>query len=420
MSDKLPEVYYDANTGSWWLRVSKSRFIDVGLSELRLHLRKAGLFAGKSDDGLNDVEKLITTAQIERHVDYAGPLAGHRAGVFTMSSGRRCLITSEPNAAVFEKAEGPTGCPFIENFIDRLFGPEQMRYALLWLHFAVKSLRRGDFQPGQLIVCAGPPTCGKSFFHHLVTELLGGRMGKPYLYMSGKTTFNADLAEAESLVMEDDQASTDIRSRLAFKAAIKQMTVNETMHVHGKGLKGTALSTFKRLSLSCNCEAENLAILPPLDDDALGKIMLFLCRDARPVLSTDRKENREKLAKELPAFRAYLSGMKCPPKMRDDRFGVASYHNKELLEATNALAPETRLLALIDNVIFGNPEIHSIDRTSDEIEKELRASAFGFAVDKLLGYSSACGAYLGRLEKRTDRVKSRRVKGQTFWEITRP
>ena len=58
----------------------------------------------------------------------------------------------------------------------------------------------------------------------------------------------------------------------AFKASIKQLTVNETVHVHGKGAKAVVLSTFRRLSLSVNEEAENLKSAFFLKSDHLHRL----------------------------------------------------------------------------------------------------------------------------------------------------
>jgi len=59
-------------------------------------------------------------------------------------------------------------------------------------------------------------------------------MAKPYLFMSGQTSFNSDLFEAEHLMIEDDVASCDIRARTTFGTYIKQFTANEEVQHHAK------------------------------------------------------------------------------------------------------------------------------------------------------------------------------------------
>jgi hypothetical protein len=244
-------------------------------------------------------------------------------------------------------------------------------------------------------------------------------MAKPYRYMTGQTAFNSDLAGAEHLVIADEQASVDIRSRRAFGAAVKDLSVNLEMSLHAKGCEALTVQTFRRLSLSCNDEAENLMILPPLDDSILDKIMLFKCAPAN--VGADRKQIWKEFTGELSALAYALEKLRIPPALRCNRYGFTGYHNPELLEQVSGLSPETRLEQLIDEVLeFGDGKDNSWSGTAMELEKELRNSAFAFAVDKLLNFSSACGVYLQRLSLRApDRVSQAKRRGKTVWTIVR-
>lgn len=423
MDKKIPEVFYDAAAGGYWLRLTPRRFLELGRADVKLHLQVHGLSSGKEEDGVSETSRALYVAQVDRSCDYAGPLAGHRTGLWETTAGQRVLVTSECAEYVWAKpAKSKEDFPFIERYLDALYGAEQAQHACFWLSIAVRSLRAGDFAPGQMLINAGPSQCGKSFFHHLVTELLGGRMAKPFAWMSGKTNFNADIAQAESLVIEDELGGHDIRTRRQFGATIKQLTVNEQFHLHGKGKTAIVLPTYKRLTMSVNEEAENMMVLPPLDESILDKLMLFKCRDARPALFDDRAKNRETVRKELPAFRAWLDALRVPAKLKDQRFGIRAYHAPELVTQINTLAPENRLLALIDQVVFEKDDSGpGVKLTADELEKRLRSSAFNFAVDKLLNYPTACGVYLSRLGNRyPDRITSTTSKGRVRWSITPP
>ena len=86
---------------------------------------------------------------------------------------------------------------------------------------------------------------------------------KPYLYMTGKTTFNADLFGAEHLMVEDEAESIDIRARRYFGAKIKEIAVNVDQHCHGKGKTALTLTPVWRMTLSLNDEPERMQVLPP-------------------------------------------------------------------------------------------------------------------------------------------------------------
>jgi hypothetical protein len=51
--------------------------------------------------------------------------------------------------------------------------------------------------------------------------MLGGPSAKPYHYMTGKTTFNADLFRAEHLMIEDEAPYTSFHELRKFRTELK-------------------------------------------------------------------------------------------------------------------------------------------------------------------------------------------------------
>jgi len=420
------EIYFDNRAGTYWMR-SGARFLSLDGRNIKLHLMRSGMRVDTEDEhGLRDGDRVLTNAQLERAIDYAGPLAGHDAGLLPLSDGSKALVTSQ--VAPVEAKAGK--CPTLIRFLNQLLvDDEQTGFFMFWLKMGLESVRKRDFRPGQLLVLAGPSGCGKSFLQALITEVFGGRSAKPYRYMIGDTAFNSDLAAAEHLVIEDENSSADIRSRRAFGAAIKQFTVNRDMSVHAKGRQAITLPTFHRLTLSVNQEPENLMILPPMDSSLLDNVMLFKCQPAE--LSEDREKNWQVFTGELPAFVAHVRSLRIPAGLRCPRFGVVAFHHPEILEVITQISPEQRLLNLIDEILFTRRQSEDwkafTERTkepwegsAEELEKVLRApdSGFGFAVDKLLYFSSACGVYLSRLaNKSPGRFVMSKNKGRTVWTI---
>jgi hypothetical protein len=426
----LPDLFYDMRGGGYLMRQEGGSFIPLDGKKVTRWLRKSGLDPELYDGPLNEVEDALYTAESTNAVSYAGPLGGHRIGMFPTYDGRKILVTTECSA--FSRPKAPFGkFEFIETFLQELFGNEQVIHVSCWLKLAISSLLRGDFRPGQACILCGPVGCGKGLFHYLVTQLLGGRAGKPYMWMSGETNFNEDLAQAEHLYLEDEQASTDIRSRTAFGARIKQLTVNEEFQIHGKGKMGLLLPTFRRLSGSINNQPKALMILPPKDEDVMGKMNLYLVSQARSLLE-DKKENKRRINEELPAFIRYLSSLRIPKAYGGDpRFGLTHWHHPEILEALGATTPEFRMLELIDLILFKRakdkddgtplPPAEPWKGTAAELELKLIDSPFRFAVDKLLSWSGACGWYLDKISQ-TDphRIEKRRSNGKVSWIVRAP
>jgi len=290
---------------------------------------------------------------------------------------------------------------------------------------------------------AGPIGCGKSLLQNLFTVILGGRSAKPYRYMRGGTEFNAELFGAEHLIIEDEHSSTDIRSRRAFGSYIKQFTVNETQSCHAKNRQALTLTPFWRLSISVNDEPEAMMVLPPMSDveqDSLSD-KLFLLRTLKAEMPMPTAEYDERkafwstLIGELPAFVHSMVNWTVPEHLRHGRFGIKTWQHPKLIAALDALAPETRLLAIIDEVLFadtilgnacGNPGRiinHRSDwkGTAEKLERILFESEFRQEAQRLLGWHSATGSYLGRLAvKRPDRVENARTGNSRDWIIFRP
>lgn len=423
----IPPVHYDAKKGCYWLGLSPNRWLALEKRDVKNHFQLAGFPCEEfHTSGLKAFDHAMVLCQRDLYVDYAGPLAGHRAGLLKTQDGKRVLVTSESSPVAAKVGD----CPNFDRFIAELL-PEQSQYFLYWLKIARESLLEGSFRSGQMVALAGPSGCGKSLLQSLITAFLGGRMAKPYLYMVEKTAFNSHLAASEHLVIADEQASLDLRSRRNFGSKIKEMCVNREMSIHAKGRDiSVTVDTFRRITLSVNDEPENLAILPPMDESILDKIILLKC--SRAEVGDNPKEIWKRFESELPQLAYQLELLRIPKALKDSRYGVKAYHNPELLEIVADISPETRLLQLIDQIIFtrrnGEDHKHFKDRTDEpwrgtavELEKDLRQSDFAFAIDKLLSFSGACGTYLSRLKSKfPERFQHSKNRGKTIWQIQKP
>ncbi len=425
---RVPGFYYDTKTGGYWMELpNERRLLPLDGAQLKLHLRLAGLVnESMGGHGLTEIELSTIKCQRERNVAYAGPLAGHPVGLFTMSNGSRILVTEEPGnvfAPASHKVKGtPKEFPTLWRLFSELFGDEQIGFVFAWLKCARESLLARDFRPGQMLVIAGPSNCGKSLFQQIVTEFLGGRVAKPYRYMIGETAFNSDLCSCEHLMIEDENASSDIRSRRKFGTSIKEYTVNREISVHAKGRMAVTLPTFKRLTASVNNEPENLMILPPLDSSILDKLMLF--KAGMATVGKDRLKYWAQLTAELPALIRYLAKFKIPDAMQCPRFGVVAWHHPELLESVNALSPEMRLMGILNDTLFNTDKGSGSPiwtGTTEEFEKEMKAGNMGYGFDKICYTSSVTGTYLHRLQvKFPDRFDSKRTNYGKRWTIKAP
>jgi hypothetical protein len=307
---------------------------------------------------------------------------------------------------------------------------DQRPHLFGWLKLALQSLRAGIWSPGQVIAFAGPVGSGKSLLQGIITEVFGGRAAKPYLYMTGSTTFNADLFGAEHLMVEDEAESIDIRARRHFGAKIKEVAVNVDQHCHGKNKVALTLTPIWRMTISLNNEPERMQVLPPLDGDVADKLMLFkVARHELPMPTetpAEKQRFRAMLSAELPAFISYLDQLVIPVELRSKRFGITHYHHPDLVEALDETMPENRVLDLIDQELFtGRLEIKPQEMGSMELQQMLCDGKDWRHQEarKILHYSSACGNCLRGIAdnaKTAHRVTSRKVDGKQLWTIHPP
>jgi hypothetical protein len=355
------------------------------------------------------------------HRAMARLIGGHRKRMVEIA-GQRILVTTSPKLIQVEQRPFPV----LERLLINMLGDEQLGYFKGWLKIAYESLASGTGRPGQALVLAGPADSYKSLLQNLITQILGGRSAKPYRYMSGATDFNGDLFGAEHLMIEDDIGSCEIRTRRNFGTRIKEFTVNETQSCHPKNRPALSLTPFWRLTISVNDEPENLLILPPLDDSLMDKLILLKVAEQPPLMPTVTREERLKfwqtLVNELPGFIWELTHWEIPAELQGGRFGVHHFHHRELLQAIEDSAPETKLLAIIDTAFKEGPlnKDTGFKGTAEELESKL-TFAYPAETRRLCSWSNAVGTYLSRLaDKHPDRVKQHRTATARLWEIEPP
>lgn len=405
----LPDYFFQAPRNQWWARDANSVFTEYPLSHIRGLLLQGGL-RGSVVEGerVSPADAHLIALRQEKNVQWAGELAGFAQGVHEIQ-GTKILVTRGPKLIRAAKGTFPT----LQKLLSELLS-DQLDYFYAWLKSSLRSLYKGyPFRPGQAMAIAGKSGCGKSLLQGLLTELLGGRSGKPYQYLMGETGFNEDLLSREHLMLEDEASSTDIRKRIFFGTQLKNMIANDVIRCHPKGTKGIYLSAFWRVSITLNDEPENLMVLPPITDDLKDKIILLKASPASFPFGQDnlraRDEYRCKLSTELPAFVNFLQGWRIPPRLCNQRYGCSAWQNPDLMEILHRTQPEFRLLELIEYLKIWGLDNEPWTGNATELENVLLEKDKSGRVRDLLKFHSACGTYLGKLTKHfPQRIKRQR------------
>lgn len=426
---KPPETFYEMARRDYLVNDAKGDWLPLTESQYKRLLKHHGLSAHvEAGERLSPIDTAILDVQQTRNVHFAGPLAGYKRGFHEFDQ-HRVLVTSSPRIIEPVVGEWTTLAALVKGLLD---DGEQLPFFYGWTKIAFEGLRSGVWMPGQALVLCGPHNCGKSLLQQLITVILGGRVARPYQFMNAGTAFNADLFGAEHLAVEDESPSTDMRARRAFGSQLKNVTVCEDQRMHAKNCTPVMLRPFWRLTVSINDEMENIQVLPPIDDSLADKVLLFRARRVEMPMPTGTSAQRrlfwQKLLAELPAFLSFLQTWPIPPELQSQRFGIKEYHHPGILALLDDVAPEFRLLALIDQLFFGKtpfvlPSTNPFELTAEQIQSQLTdsTSPCSFEARRLLSWNNACGTYLGRLAKRRpDRVQQRRTAESRHWLLTAP
>lgn len=425
------QAWYDSNRQEFIRRNARGAWQHLSDRALSQELAMAGVSAKPSKDApVSPAQRFLIYLRNHRDVDYSAPLAGRAAGLYTMA-GYRALVTVSP--VIPEPAPEPQPFPMIARLIDGMFCSssaecgvtDQTPYVYGWLAWAYRALRSGQIYPGQALAIAGPRECGKSLLQQIITVLLGGRSAKPYPYMIGATPFNSDLFRAEHLMIEDECASTDRRARRAFGAQMKQVCANVQQRCHPKGREAVMLEPFWRLTITLNDEAENLMILPPLDDSIEDKIIILLAhRRPMPMPCGTPPEKAAfwaAMMAEIPALCRYLTDYQIPAALASPRYGVKEYHHPAILNELYGMSPEYQLLQMIDGMLFASPRLPWTGSAA-ELTLMLKGqdNPARHEAGDLLHWPDACATYLGRLARKLpNRIEYQRVghDGRRVWTI---
>ena len=408
VADDLEVAYYDEQTKIYWIQNNLGRWITITEVSLKNHLKLRGFSDYRTTVDLSPCQREIARIQLECSVAYAGRIAGLKKGVHVDSESTRYLVTQGPKLIAPVPGPYPTIWTIIENILDDP-DVDQRPYFFGWLKCTLEALYAGVPRQGQAVVFAGPANSGKSFLQLLFTEMVGGSPCKPYQYMTGQTTFNADMFAGVHQMIEDESAPAMFQSKDLFTQRLKELVASDVKRCHPKNKQALLLRPLMRLTMSLNDDPENLALLPRLSRAFEDKLLLFRAgqRQRRMPIDTTTCEGRDRLwacvTAELPHFLHFIMNYEIPAELRASRFGVKHYHHPALVSAMAETGPEGKLLQLIDRLYFADSDsARAFESTAGQIEQALAMPGTPTAAEagrNFFRHNSTCAAYLDTLSR---------------------
>lgn len=451
-----PSLYWEADDGDSFLVENKqgqngsteqtwNRWPKDALKSL---LRTTHCIALKARDGefVSEFEQLLLHVRQNRVVDLSTQgIAGYPAGLHT-AFGRKVLVRR--TARFVKPTQGD--CSAVLKLIDSRLnlpdgGAQQAIYFYGWCKASLEARLQGspgNWRPGQGLIFAGVSDCGKSRLqHNIITPLLGGRSANPGPYLFGATDFNAELASAEHLLMEDPASGTRNFDRVYFGEMWKQLIVADTFRLHRKREDAVTVCPFFRSSISVNDDPDKMRVLPLLTPDMREKVMLFEVNDEPIPFPLATMEERaafvELMRSQMPAFAYWLlHEFALPTAFFHKRYGVKQWLHPKLAMELFDDTPAAELLQIVDAASWTDLEKTGEklwERESDykgealiwegtalELERLMSTSSMKEEADRLLKHNKL-DRLLARLAKdEPERVMQHRTNMRRGWMISSP
>jgi hypothetical protein len=260
--------------------------------------------------------------------------------------------------------------PWVSDYLDQLFDDEQLPIFLSWLAHFYQSARNGQLRNGQGLFVAGPPGSGKTFLSNvLIAKLMGGSQ-EVSSFILGTTQF-ITAHEKPVWTVDDAVASSDNRAHTLYSQLVKKVIANFSLPYHPKGVDAVDQEWLGRLIVTLNDDPESIQMLPSVEHSILDKV-IFLKADSTTVDFTD---STKIVAKELPAFAAFLRDWETPQELKGDwRFGIKSWQHPDLLQHAKQASPTAGLSELLDlwrRAWFRQDDVDEWNGTALELMKDL-------------------------------------------------
>jgi hypothetical protein len=350
------DLRYSRDGGVWYRKIVKGEW-------MRINYTLAGAFLMTRWGFTTEIEKKGECSPVEYalqdvldyyEVDFVGKYAGYlQAGDYVLPDGSRMLITK--NVQLIEPKQGEFS--WLLNFLGEAFPAENQLEAFMgWLQWAIRTLRNDQPRPGhpacwanrRAAIIVGDPGHGKTALQRdIINPLLTGRFADPSFYLTDKTTFTGQLAEAEHWLMSDPGWS-EPKERQSFLHKFKQIVANSDMTAHPKGKQAVDLPTYRLLTISLNRDKATLEDILPLMPASTMEKSLWLDFESPGQWAPNGEGGlpygkwKRTIQAELPAFLWWLlNEYEIPLDLQHPRYGINYTHPKFTVEFAAKTMRET-------------------------------------------------------------------------------
>jgi len=335
----------------YWQRDAGGIFRTHTTDSIKRHLNTDfGLSYEGKKGGPSEVAAALSTIDLTKQVDGAFPCLYMKTTVVRDQNSNFLNISRVAPMPIEGRGnKWAEGFPWMANYMEGMFGVEQLPVFLSWLGHFYNNARIGKPRKGHALFIAGDVSSGKTFLSQRIVGSLMGGFCDASSYLLGHTSFNEQLFHAPVWAIDDAVASTEMKRHAQYTQMVKKFVANPYQEFHPKFKKAISFRYHGRLIVTMNDDEESINMLPSIDRSILDKIVVL--RAGKP--GTSFAEADENAHAELPHFAEFLATWKTPEKLltkHDEvhRFGHNAWHNESLMETARNSSPSAGLMELLD------------------------------------------------------------------------
>jgi hypothetical protein len=370
----IERYWYDGK--NYFIRLDNGGHFMAGAAEAALDLKgRYGLSPRKEKhEVMSEVERGLFMIHNEKRVKAALPFPMIQERIVEYD-GDRYFNTATVKPIVPADGEQKWGenFPIIADWLETIFGEEQLQYEIGWLHYAYRGAVDGKPEKGHAHFLVGEPNCGKTLYNTTVLAGLFGGHIKASEYLVGKNdNFNEHLFTKFLWTVDDEAPNSSRAMHTSFTAKIKEHVANNEFLMHGKFKTPGRAKWSGRLSITLNDDPTSLRILPDLDMSVKDKVMIFRMKP----FGKFTRCFKGKIEKELKYFAKYVYDYEIPDEMLDVRFGVQAYIESsisQIAQADSQWSSIVELLRMFRDIYFddNNPDESDWVGTASELMMRL-------------------------------------------------
>ena len=344
--DEVKNYYRELPNGSWDL---------CEATHARRHLKGTYHLSSRASDGaaLSEVDLVLHHLEMYRRVEGALPFP-HRPEQIVTWEGKKYLNNAQcklvkPCAEKVDPAFGKS-FPFIAGYMRNLWiNDTTLEVILAWLKIYYESCYLGKPARGHALFIAGPPNTGKTFFSRVILGTIFGGCADARSYFVEGSRFNSSMFDHSVWSLDDSTILGDHKAYQKFSGLIKACVANPSMSYEKKfGYSGSCSFT-GRFVCTLNDDPVSLGILPDTDQSLLDKVILVRTGTKIASLAGSVSANQAAVDAELPQFLRWLVDWELPDTIvRDERFGMKSFHDSVLLEEAISASDSVGVLEMIE------------------------------------------------------------------------